>query len=175
MDPFDADRPAFEHLLRSIGDSFTSPDDDWKPILIAQTPRGVKFHEVDPIWISSSDRKEFLYRVILPNFLKQWRATRAAFAMSMWYKTVSLPRENMKEHEIQNMPQVRQMSEHGVRSMPDKKEGIFMTFIDRVHERTYIADIRRTGSSPPTLDQFHLFNQAVVSGRVVEGIRKALR
>lgn len=143
-------------------------------MLIAQTPSGVKFQEFPPAWLATPEAKDFLYRRAIPALLRSWKATRVAFAMSSWYKELPVDR-NLSQQEIENLPQVRHMSDYGVRSLPDKKEGVLMYLVDKVHERTYIADIHRHDDRPPELDRFRLFEGAKLSGRVIEGLRSALR
>jgi len=112
---------------------FTSPEDDWAPVLFFHTPAGV-MHVVAVPMIAG--RKDDIAAAIAA-MLKMNKATDAALLTSAWM--VARPTETPGATTVRPSEQ------------PDRREVLVLTGVDDATAITRVAFIKRHPERPPTL------------------------
>lgn len=133
---------------------FTSPQDDWAPMLFFRSPAGV-MHVVAVPMIEG--RKDDIAMAIAA-MLKMNQATEAVLLTSAWM--VARPAGT---GSIENL----RPSEH-----PDRREALVLTGVDEATAITRVAPINRHTDRPPTLEPLEDTAEGPgIAGRFIDALR----
>lgn len=133
--------------------NFTSPDDDWAPVMIVNGPRGVAV-----LMVPIGDDKN-LTAAIITEALRSYQATEAALVTSSW----TVQRETMSEDDLP------------VSQQPDRKEVLVLTYVSADSAEMSMADIVRHVDTPPTLGEWsEQMGGPFLSGLFADALRKGI-
>jgi len=133
---------------------FTSPEDDWAPMLFFRTPTGVMHVVAVPM---IEDRKDEIAAAIQA-LLAMNKATEAAMLTSAWM--VALPAGTSDIDSLRP-------SQH-----PERREVLVLTGVDEGTAITRVAFISRHPDRPPTLEPLEDTAEGPgIAGRFIDALR----
>lgn len=141
---------------KKIGDDFTDPDDDWMPMLFVKTPKG---GVVMPLPLEDKNATALALEIAL----KRAKATAVVMLTPAW--TVQLDESELSDD-------TPAPSEH-----PNRRECVFLTFVDKDRAGMEIAFIERPDGKPPILGDFEDRTGDFpddLSGRFIDAMRRGI-
>lgn len=140
--------------------TFTRPDDDWPMTVLADFP-GEPVTVFDlPDWIANSHSAKAALGQALAAGAQLTKPTKVAMIASAWVivRPVDEP-----------LPD-RPPSEHA-----DRREIVIVVVADAERSEGWVAEIKRSGTRPPTLGPFESGGDPGVGGQLIEPLIEALR
>lgn len=140
---------------RRSGATFTAPDDDWAPILIAES----RNRRIDIAYLTGTPEAQAAQAEVVT---RHARAVTAARVASTWI-TFREDWEAVQEYKRGDWV-----------LDPDHREGLFVIAVDAERAKGWFADIIRDGVHPPTLGEWQE-SEMDVGGLQVEAIQETIR
>lgn len=157
-----------------LGRQFVRPDDDWRPHLLMFNDSGVSVRPIDPIWVSTPAMKEGLAKVVLPDMVRVGRPTSVALVQSSWYYKGEADENGSLTDALRDMEFAEK---HGVRNLPNKKEGVMIEAWDLNEYLIWVIPIIRSEIHPPRLgkmDKWDSSNMITFDSRWLPSVRAAM-
>lgn len=136
---------------------FTSPDDDWVPILLVKSPDGIGL-----AMVTITDDKQATADM-LQESLRSNKATEAVLITSAWTISRGLGEQFDPERDFPICEQ------------PDRQEVLVLTHVTTESAAMYMANINRHADTPPTLGEWQeQVDGPQVAGIFVDAMRKGI-
>jgi hypothetical protein len=158
---FTHSRDQYLRMVRSVGEHFTRPDDDWAPVMFVESRRGIEIVAIGPDYLASAEAKEKLALEVIPSFVSERRGYRVALVTSSWFTSYALP----AGLDLQLPPLL---------SEPGRHEVVTVQVADIGRQELWFAKIERFKIAPPRLGEWQLFEGDLV-GRFAVSLRRAFR
>lgn len=155
---------------RRVGETFTEPDDDWRPLWVLLTDTQATI--VTP----GDDVDKHAATDYVGRLARRWGAVAVGHLHSSWMVTFEdVDAERMAE--IQRYMRERHGSTEG---LPERREVLLIAAYSATTARQWHAAIHRDDTQPPTLGTFDLMldtthDDVDLSGAMVDPLRDALR
>lgn len=154
------------HIASSIPDNvFTSPDDDWLPVLMLEAQNGdtvtVPIHD----FMDDEFKKDMLAEILMPAVIADVKATKAVMVFSAW--TSKIAAESVRDGSGDYLPPSQQ---------PDREE--YVVIIEYTRDgvtRQAWGKIMRSETEIPRLGEWEELPVDRFEGRFVDPIVKALK
>lgn len=171
-----ADR--ISQIAQQIADAFTTPDDDFHPVMVAFPGDGTGFKTfaLPGDLLDQGERgKDALAEKVMVPVIDAFGARMISWTMSAW---------NLNLSGAKTVEQARAMATEarriGLANHPDREEIVIINCLDALDWETRVAEIRRTAIGPPSLGPWRDFKRdhpgsETIEGRFVEPIQDALR
>lgn len=134
---------------RRIGEGFTKPDDDWRPMLfvVQRFPPNLAIIPVARM-TNTPERRERLFNVALPLVVRFADAACLGLLSPVWFKEVS--------YAGRTIEQARRDLPDSIHADPERQEMLWVEISDGDEDETWTAKIRRRPKAPPLLDEWGL-------------------
>lgn len=132
--------------VRAVSESFTEPDEDWRPIVHL-------YDAEDKITLALLvGFEKYMWPDVIKALVRKTQAEFAGMVLSSW--TMKTPPEKWPAVQAY-LDAGGTLSEH-----PDRKEVVLVSFADRGHQQVWEAEIIRYEDRPPTLGEWSLMPDA---------------
>lgn len=158
---FAQSRDQYLRMVRSVGENFTRPDDDWATVLFVESRRGIEVVAISPEYLASDEAKQRLALEVIPSYVGERRGYRVALVASSWFTSYALP----AGHGLQLPPLLAE---------PGRHEVVTVQVADIGHQELWFAKIERFKVVPPQLGEWQRFEGDLV-GRFAVSLRRAFR
>jgi hypothetical protein len=167
METFEEFVSTIKDQVRSVGEGFTAPDDDWVATMILFSKEsGVTVAMLDPDFFASEVHKEVLATQVMPGLVKQTGAEKVAFITSCW--ALYLDKEQAQEYMRNGVP-----ADGSPSNSPERVELVQITCVSADEAFCSSARIFRDGEQPPALQQWEDTDAMSTQGRFLDGLRLA--
>lgn len=154
---------------RMVGRTFTKPDDDWAPVAVIDTPRGLGVVVIGAGHLADYESKRVLGEQVLPALVREHKARKIALVTSAWMSVLA------------DRPDVRDALARGElrpSQDPERVEVVWVTVMDAEVKRAWMAPILRSRRKPPKLGPWTRHDEGAnsgLSGLLVDSVAEALR
>lgn len=138
---------------RMVGETFSDPESDWSPILIAKSKNDVQI--ASPI-ITSDKESSF---AAIEDWLHRVNAEEAAFLVSSW--AVSRAEGVVMDGEV--------------REQPDREEVLVLFHVGKGFCRMESAQIERDLLNPPKLGDWRSWPEGPMAGLAAKALKAGIR
>lgn len=154
---------------RMVGRTFTKPDDDWAPVALIDTPRGIGVVAIDSDYFADYESKRALAELVLPTLVREHKARKLALVTSAW---MSFLADRPEARDAMTRGKLRPSQD------PERIEVVWIIVMDAEVKRAWSAPILRSRRKPPRLGPWTTHSDSadrVVGGPMVESVIQALR
>lgn len=164
---FDEFVSSVQRGVRGVGEGFTTPDEDWMPVIFVETPKRVSIVLLPPALLDDHASKAQL-AAIMRAIVERFRARKVAVVTSAWMASLDEQTSRyVSEHG--ELPD----ESHQAGNRPDRLEVVHVAVYDAEVAQSWFAEIRRDGVHPPQLAEWQ--GPVDTRGRLADPIREALR
>lgn len=137
-----------------IGRGFTAADDDWVPVVLVASERGL-VDVITPVYTTDAEKHQWMTDT-LPAFIRSHKGRVVATVTSVWMSGNAGERPSLQ---------------------PDRTEAVVVSVFSRMATESWVAKIDRDGTSPPTLGEWENWSAQGWSadGPMFDSIERALR
>lgn len=154
---------------RMVGRAFTKPDDDWAPVALIDTPRGIGVVAIDTDYFADYESKQELAEQVLPALIREHKVRKIALVTSAWMSVLA---DRPEARDAMARGELRPSQD------PDRVEVVWITVMDAEVKRAWMAPILRSRRKPPKLGPWTRHDESAdstLSGLLVDSVIEALR
>lgn len=161
---FAAFRDRTLQMVRDLANTFSSPDEDWQPVLFLQCDE--QFYVMALSSIFQTRESKLVLPVVLEQVFKQYKPVLAGLVLSAWYSQVSA------SDPLAGLT-AEMTAIYGVSADPLRKEMVLVDFAGKDGKsEVWSAEIKRSPDTPPTLEPWMKWTEGV-GGRFGNALKKA--